>query len=250
MTVDPQQLCEIGQSHLVAMRYLDAEAALTAAESTAFARQDWDTLARLYMPLQECRRQRRQRCGEGTIRLDLLAESEQCQPDPVEIVGRHPHGQLLVAGWASIEPAIRFRELAAQRQLYVETFLAAVYPLNGGATCVAIVPTTEVALPPAEVGASVDHLIALLPPFSVVLARSELPSGAKPGDTHTFAFTMALWERLHLPFLAAADQTRDLKQRVHACRRAIEVDYACELAHQRLSDTARELVRAPAPTGL
>jgi hypothetical protein len=249
MPVDPQQLCEIGQSHLVAMRYLDAEEALTAAEATALDRQDWDTLSRLYMPLQECRRQRRQRCGEGTIRLDLLAESEHRQPDPAEIVARYPHGQLLVAGWASIEPAIRLRELAAQRQLYLETFLAAVYPMNGGATCVAIVPTTEVALPPASVGASVDHLIARLPPFSIVLAPSELPTGAKTGDTHTFAFTMALWERLHLPFLTAADQTRDLTQRVHAYRRTIEVDYACELAHQRLSDTARALVRAHRLTG-
>jgi hypothetical protein len=54
---------------------------------------------------------------------------------------------------------------------------------------------------------------------------------------------MALWERLHLPFLAAADMQPDPIHRIHGYRRAIEVDYACELAHQKLSDAARSIAR-------
>jgi hypothetical protein len=55
---------------------------------------------------------------------------------------------------------------------------------------------------------------------------------------------MGLWERLHLPFLAAADMQADPVQRIEHYRRTIRVDYACELAHQKLSDVARELGRA------
>ena len=57
----------------------------------AWRHRDWDTLARLYMPLQEARRQRRQRCGEGTVALDLAG------PIPYPALnslfdGLHPHG--------------------------------------------------------------------------------------------------------------------------------------------------------------
>ena len=43
------------------------------------------------------------------------------------------------------------------------------------------------------------------------------------------------------PFLAQADQTREPMQKIEAYRKTIEVDYACELAHQKLADTARHL---------
>jgi hypothetical protein len=52
---------------------------------------------------------------------------------------------------------------------------------------------------------------------------------------------MSMWERLHAPFLAQADMTHDPEQKIEAYRRTIAVDYACELAHQRLADVARAL---------
>ena len=78
---DVQALCEQGQQLLMETRYWDAERALAQAERIAWEARDWDTLARLYMPLQEARRQRRQRCGEGVIALDLLAEGASDQID-------------------------------------------------------------------------------------------------------------------------------------------------------------------------
>jgi hypothetical protein len=54
---------------------------------------------------------------------------------------------------------------------------------------------------------------------------------------------MDLWERLHAPFLAAADNTREPLARMEGYRRTIAVDYACELAHQKLSAVAAELER-------
>ena len=124
-----QTLCELGSQQLIDMDYLAAEATLAEAEKRAWAAQDFDSLSRLYMPLQEARRQRRQRCGEGTVRLDLLATGD----SPMTLVEQFPQGQLLIAGLGSIAPAIEFRKLGVKLSLYVETFLAAVYPIVGGA---------------------------------------------------------------------------------------------------------------------
>src|SRR5580693_101087 len=94
-----QILCEQGQQQLMAMEYLAAERSLAAAEQIAWDARDFDALSRLYMPLQEARRQRRQRCGEGAIRLDLFSRGPNESLDPRQIVDQFPHGQLLIAGW-------------------------------------------------------------------------------------------------------------------------------------------------------
>jgi hypothetical protein len=234
---DLQSLCDAGQRALIATDYLAAEEVLAQAESLAWNAQDWDALSRLYMPLQEARRQRRQRCGEGIVKLDFVNASVPA----ADIVDRYPHGQLLVAGEASIEPALALRTLAHERKLFVEAFLAARYPA-GNSFVIAIVPTADVALPPSD-GRSIDRLMATLPPFSIVLSPNEIPRGERPGTDATYAETMALWERLHAPFLAHAEATADPVRRMAAFRKAIEVDYACELAHQHLSKVAHVLAR-------
>src|SRR3954463_7641061 len=101
-----QEQCERGQALLMETRYWEAERTLAAAEAAAWDARDWDTLSRLYMPLQETRRQRRQRCGEGVVAFGLFAEGEGDQIDPERIVVNYPHGQLLAAGWGSIRPAV------------------------------------------------------------------------------------------------------------------------------------------------
>jgi hypothetical protein len=239
---DLQSQCELGQQQLMRMEYLAAEATLAGAEQRAWASRDFDTLARLYMPLQEARRQRRQRCGEGVVRLDLIAGGRDDRPSAQIIAAEIPHGQLLIAGWGSIAPALRLREIQQERGLYVESYLGAVYPVTGGARAVAIVPHADVALPPVSVG-PIDALLPLLPPHSIVLHEDELPKGAQRGTAETYAYTMALWERLHTPFLAAADMQADPIQKIEHYRHTIRVDYACELAHQKLAAVARELAR-------
>jgi hypothetical protein len=244
---DLQAQCELGQQQLMRTEYLQAEATLAAAEEQAWANRDFDLLSRIYMPLQETRRQRRQRCGEGVVCLDLLAESATDHLDAKRVVDNYAHGQLLVAGWGSIEPAIALRKLAREHELYLETFLAAVYPA-GAARVVVVVPTEDVSLPdPRE--RSIDDLVRRLPPQSLVFAENELPRGIRRGNTQTFAEVMAMWERLHAPFLAAADMQADPIQKINGYRRTISVDYACELAHQKASDVARQLLRRPLHAG-
>jgi hypothetical protein len=236
-----QYLCELGQQQLMRMEYLRAEATLVQAETVALEQGDFDTLSRLYMPLQESRRQRRQRCGEGIVCLDLISNGPDDHVDGQHVVENFPHGQLLVAGWGTIDPALRVRDLQAQHGLYVETFLGAVYPAGEGRV-VAVVPLPDVKLPPPH-PRHLDELIKLLPAHSIILNAAELPRGSHKGTAETYARVMVTWERLHAPFLAAADMLVDSKQRIEAYRKAIRVDYACELAHQKLSDTARRIPR-------
>lgn len=234
-TENLQARCELGQQQLMRTEYLAAEATLASAEADAWAARDFDTLSRLYMPLQEARRQIRQRCGEGIVSLDLIASGPDDRLDPAQIVDDLPHGQLLVAGWGSIEPARRVREILRERQLYLETFLAAVYPIAGGGRAAVIVPLEEVRLPDPQPRA-IDDLVRKLPAHCVVLNAAELPRGSRRGDTKTYAEVMALWERLHKPFLAAADMQVDPLQKIEAYRKTARVDYGCELAHQKASD--------------
>ena len=238
---DLQAQCELGQEQLMQMNYLAAERTLAEAERIAWRDRDYDTLARLYMPLQEARRQRRQRCGEGIVCLDLVSEGPSDHIEGRRVVENFSHGQLLVAGWMSIGPALEVRKLQAEHDLYVETFLAAVYPIGAGRV-VAIIPLEDVQIP-QESPASVDALIKQLPPHSIVLSESELPRSSRPGTVETYAQVMAMWERLHTPFLAAADMQVDPAQKIEGYRKAIRVDYASELAHQKLSDVAHNLAR-------
>jgi hypothetical protein len=239
--VDLQSLCERGQEELMRMEYLHAEATLAQAEQIAWDRKDFDTLARLYMPLQETRRQRRQRCGEGVVALNLIAQGPVDSLDGRRVIENYPHGQLLVAGWGSIAAAQKVRELQAEYELYVETFLAAVYPVGAG-RAVVIVPLAETP-PPDRHPSSIDDLIRLAPPHALIYNADDLPQGIRKGDWHTYAEVMAMWERLHAPFLAAADMQIDPIQKMEGYRKAIRVDYACELAHQKLSDVAKSLSR-------
>ena len=236
-----QEACELGQQALMETDYLRAARILGDAESRAWDQRDFDALARLYMPLQEARRQRRQRCGEGEVRLDLWAQSPADRLDGREVVENYPFGQLLVAGWASIEPARQARRLAEEHGLYVEIFLGAVYPTAEGPAIV-VVPVEDEALPTARVG-SIAELRQVLPASCLVFREDEIPSGSRTGTAQTFSEVMALWERLHTPFLAAADAEGDLVRKIEAYRKTIRVDYACELAHQRLADVARSMAR-------
>ncbi|HSZ58725.1 MAG TPA: hypothetical protein VK797_23855, partial [Tepidisphaeraceae bacterium] len=82
-----------------------------------------------------------------------------------------------------------------------------------------------------------------LPENCILLREDELPRGPRKGTFETYGRVMALWEKLHAPFLAAADAWTDPIAKIEAYRKTIRVDYACELAHQKLSDAARELPR-------
>jgi hypothetical protein len=241
-----QDACEQGQRELIETRYLDAVHTLAAAESAAWDSGDFDTLARLYLPLQEARRQARQRCGEGIVELAIVAAGPDEPFDAEWVVDRYPHGQLLIAGWMTTAPAEAVRAIAWDRRLYVETFLAAVYPASDDRVVI-VVPEPGKTLPPA--GLAKMELLDQLPFGAFTLNLEHLPKTPRPGSTRTYAEVMALWERLHRPFLTAADTETSAGRRMERYRRAIVVDPACEPAHQRLAAVAQELARQPVAAG-
>jgi hypothetical protein len=223
--IDLQDLCERGQIELMETRYLDAANTLSRAEQAAWETRSFDTLARLYLPLQEARRQIRQRCGEGAVRMHLFPINPNQAIDPRQVLRDIPHGQLLVGGWGNAEPALRLRQLAHDQHLYVETFLGSVRLTEEGKTVVEILPTGDWKAQKLQ------------------LSGTEIPADSSTGNAETYASVMAIWERLHAPFLAAAAAVADPIQRMQAYRFTLQVDPACELAHQFLAEIARNLSR-------
>jgi hypothetical protein len=247
-----QAECELGQEQLIATDYLAAAATLTGAEAVAWDIEDFDTLARLYMPLQEARRQIRLRCGEGVVATYPAGSRMDPLPQADRILDQYPQGQLLPLGLGpvGVQVSAAVRQRAAERGLYVETFLAGFYPVIGrpewsGTPEIGIVPTADVVMPRGDPVSSPEALREALPPGSLVftLGYGDWPAKTTRGTPETFAKVSALWERLHAPFLAAADAEPDPVRRMALYRRTIEVDPACEFAHQRLSTTARDRAR-------
>ncbi len=104
-------------------------------------------------------------------------------------------------------------------------------------------PLGEMPVPLAGAVGSIGDLSSRLPTGCIVIPEDELSKGSRREPLRPMEEPMAMWERLHTPFLAAADADKDLVARIEAYRMTIRVDYACELAHQRLSDVARDLAR-------
>jgi hypothetical protein len=216
----------------MATNYLAAEKVLAQAEQIAFDQREFETLSRLYMPLQEARRQRRQKCGEGIVHLGFIAKSANEKLSAEQIIGQYPFGQLLIAGWGTIQPAVQFRRLQAERDLYVDTFLAAVFPTSDGSV-IAIIPEE------AKLPSTTAELRP--PPHSLLFKADELPSIPQKGTYETYSQVMQIWESLHTPFLQLADALKDPIEKIEAYRRTIRIDYACELAHQKLAAVAARL---------
>jgi hypothetical protein len=145
----------------------------------------------------------------------------------------------LVAGWGSIQPAIELRRLQAERSQYAEAFLAAVYPI-GASRLVVIVPLPDAKMPSPE-GQTPEKLAAALPTGSLVLPAEQLLKGRQKGTAETFGLVSNLWERLHTPYLAAADAEKDPIKQIEAYQLTLQVDNACEFAHQRLAAVSKAL---------
>jgi hypothetical protein len=238
-----QEQCMAGQQLLAAQEYVEAEQVLIRAESEALKLRDWDTLARLYMPLQEARRQRRQRTLQGLFCLDLISEGPDDHIEGRHVLDNYPHGTLLVSGWGTIEPALQARKLQARFKLYADVLLGATYPLIGGGQVVVVIPHEHAILPPV-CPRRLGEIGGVMPAHSLVFREGELPEGPRQGTPELISRVQGWWEQLHWPYMVDARDTRDLRRRIGAYRRAIEVDYSCELAHQELCDTARQLTRA------
>jgi hypothetical protein len=136
---------------------------------------------------------------------------------------------------------MQLRRLAAEHGLYVETFLGAAYHV-AGRRVVVIAPHEDLDLPAQDFD-RLDDLRASLPANCLFADEADLTRRQQKGTPQTFGEVMALWERLHAPFLAAADSETDPVRQIEGYRLTTRVDYASELAHQKLSHVSHELAR-------
>lgn len=104
---------------LVARRYLECERLCIEALQIARADEQFERLGRIMLPLQECRRQRRQIAADHGV-VVLTGERKQ----PAAVLDENPKGCLLLTSPPySPDDAKALRELARQREAMVEVLL-------------------------------------------------------------------------------------------------------------------------------
>jgi hypothetical protein len=155
---------------LASMEYLDAERLCLAALAEAKAAGDFDRYARIVMPLQESRRQRRQIAADAGV---FVLAGERLSA--VDVLRRHPRGCLLMIDPPyTIEDVRAIRRLASEQKRHVEAILAGAESLRScfehemerqGDAALASVDASGSALEQLEalekvVGQSPDHEIA------------------------------------------------------------------------------------------
>lgn len=113
------ELMETASRALVARRYLECERLCNEALTIARASKDFGRLARIMLPLQECRRQRRQIATEHGV---TVLSGERLEPERI-IEARAKGCLLLTAPPYSPDDAVRLRELARQREAMIEVLL-------------------------------------------------------------------------------------------------------------------------------
>ena len=169
------------------------------------------------MPLQEARRQRRQRCGEGVVALDLIAQG--------------PHDDRR-------RPTDRGEfsaRAAARRRVGVDRAGGSGSAPSGGARAVRRDVSRGGRIPSAArrrssschwtmrncrraISTRSRTWKSSCRNHSLVAERSAIVNGQRKGTPQTFGEVMALWERLHAPFLAEADAERDLVRQIERYR--------------------------------
>ena len=250
-----QELCGRGQALLMQTRYVEALAVLEKAERLALEALDWDTLARLYLPLQETRRQIRQRCGEGEVDLGVMLPPGMVGREKAfaeDFVRTHRHGQYLIAGNGAESGALGFatavRKLAQDQGLFVEAFLGVWYAIGGptGMRVVAVAPMPEAAMPVITDASSLDDVARAIPGYCLLLPSNDLGPRTARGNTTTYGRTMAMWERLaatHLAGCLSASNSVPVQQRIEELRKVIQIDPGCEIAHQQVAKIAMQQAR-------
>ncbi len=123
MPIGPSQLdtaMEAASQALHAMRYGICEQRCLEALALAGENRDWGAYARILLPLQEARRQRRMIAGEGVIRLG----SGQLEGDPTAWLDRIQAGCVVLTHPHNAPTACRLTQWARDRQRCVEVLLA------------------------------------------------------------------------------------------------------------------------------
>jgi hypothetical protein len=240
------RLWDTGQRHLASGRYVAAQTLLEAAETAAWRARDARTLARLYLPLLETRRQIRYQAAEGEIVL-IRSTGERSSLDRFL---KAPAGTLLIAMRdlpAALTLARRVQWTRHRTGRWLEALLLIEQHPHlritsaADATFAAGLPIVWTNDPRAAIAASTDpHLTVPLPP---------LRSGEEryaPGPARAVARESLLiaWEALALRWQHRHPLTiKSPWAELAWLRRALLIDPACEPVAMRLIALAEAIER-------
>ncbi|MGN6369438.1 MAG: hypothetical protein ACTHN5_14360 [Phycisphaerae bacterium] len=248
------RLWNLGQQHLAAGRYVPARRALESAENLAWRQRDVQSLARLYLPLLEARRQIRYNAAEGILfvldagssPMDQQKQFREFLASPAGTIllpcatgSPRYHAACLIAGSVQYESRRSGRWLESLLLLTNrnETRLA---PLAD--------PTFSAGLPvftttdgSKMIGPSTDpHLAVPLPPPGVYTARNTPALHALLRESLLIApEALALkWQHRHPP-----GHANDPWEELAWLRLALRIDPACEPITMRLIALAEAVNR-------
>ncbi|MEM1446863.1 MAG: hypothetical protein AAGF84_12460 [Planctomycetota bacterium] len=218
---DLTAMMEAASAKLVAMEYLACEVACLDALAEARAQEDWRLYARIVMPLQEARRQRRMIAADAVVQLGSAEGYEAVEAGCVVLT--HPDHE---------ERALSVLDAARSHGRHVEVLFAD-NPADAARWTLRSVEGPEVSV---EVDAPLE-----------ALRNAPL----HPDETNGTGVTPRHWfvtasEALGDAALALVEAPRGSRERVEQLEGFITACGDHELLHQALFDAANALARVPA----
>ncbi|MFP4225045.1 MAG: hypothetical protein ACLFVN_13395 [Phycisphaeraceae bacterium] len=211
--------------------YLTCEARCLDALALARDEEEWDYYARILLPLQEARRQRRIIASEAGVRLGSASLTGR----PQDWLERHDAGCFLLTRPHTAETASNLASLAWSEELYVEVLFADSRAEGDTWTVLATAGPAVTCELPAPPPAWRDRW---LPAGEV--PEPEAGSPLPPGETPVDWFIDAT-EKLGDAAIAQVTAPLGSPERVDQLSRMLDVVTDHEQLHQRLGEAARAL---------
>jgi len=238
-TTELDSIMERASEALADMRYLACADHCLRALALARHHGDWAYYARILLPLQETRRQRRMIAAEGVTRLGTAG----LQEPPESWLRRMGAGCIVVTGPHEAREAVALRRVARERGQYIEVLFADNPATDGRWTLLASVGTQPIKLTVvAPRSAWIDQWLA---PTDAVPDR--LPTQSDSGDAIELGSeTPVDWfldacEALGGAALATVKAPLGDPQRIEQLERCLEAVPDHEIIHQALGDAARAM---------
>jgi hypothetical protein len=235
-----ERLWNAGQEHLVMGRYVAARRELEAAEAAAWRQRDCPSLARIYLPLLEVRRQIRQNATDGVIMITPPRENGVRRKMFNEFIAR-PSGTLLTAATpvGSISYAAARTGACLEGLLLMEhaghvRLCSSADPHFAAGLDVRVTRTAGDVIKPDVLA----DMVVPLPP----------PRRYEPGDPlHAVAreSLVIAWEALALKWQARHPARAEAWEEIAWLRLALRIDPANEPITMRLIALAEAIARKP-----
>jgi hypothetical protein len=247
------RLWNLGQQHLAAGRYVSARRALESAEAIAWRQRDSQSLARLYLPLLEARRQIRYHAAEGTLVIINPATPPYEQQKQLRHFLTAPAGTILLPCTAATRSpryhaaclfagSIQYASRRTGRWLEALLLLthhdqARIAPL-ADPTFAAGLPVAITDDPSNVIGPSTDKNLTVPLPPTGIYTRGPLHALLRESLLIAPEALALKWQHRHPP-----GKTNDPWEELAWLRLALRIDPACEPITMRLIALAEAITR-------